>query len=222
VRKSLVLRGFRGIRRIVPWSRAGAAAALFCAWLLPIAAAGEGASSRAVVGQAFDREARSLSGIPVRLVQRTETQELPWKPVIVDQREVARALTDAGGFFSIDLSGVSLSGTLLMRCGDPARWDAVRYATPADRDVTSLVRRDAPTVINCVVDDAPGWAELVREIRRVGGLGTPKGKVLREHGRPPETVTLLDGVEEWRYPDARFRFHGAELVEGPVPPSTNP
>lgn len=205
-----------------PRSGVGALLALLLAAPPGLAASGETPTGRAIVGQAFDREARSLPGLPVRVVQRTETQELPWKPVVVDEREVARAVTDAGGFFSIDLSGVSLSGKLLMRCGDPARWDSVRYAAPTDREVASLVRRDAPTVINCVVEDAPGWAEVVREIRRVGGLGTARGKVLRERGRPPETVTLVDGVEEWRYPGASYRFRGEELLEAPAAAAAKP
>ncbi len=89
-------------------------------------------------------------------------------------------------------------------------------------EVSTRVRRGRAAVFNCIPGDAAGWPELAREINRAGGLKSPRGKVLRTHGLPPETLTLVDGVVEWRYPDSVFRFRGAELVEGPLPAGTKP
>ena len=173
-------------------------------------------------GQAFDRSGASLAGIAVRATLRSETVTLPWKPVEVSERVVASAVSDASGFFTLTLAEADLEGTLLLRCGDPAAWDAIRYAPPAERDVTARVRKGRAAVVNCVLEDAAGWNQLAREINQVGGLRTPRGKVLRARGLPPETVTLVDGVVEWRYPDAAYRFRGAELVEGPLPAGPKP
>ena len=173
-------------------------------------------------GQAFDRSGASLTGIAVRARLRTEKATLPWKPIEVSERVVASAVSDATGFFTLTLADADLEGTLLLRCGDPASWDTIRYAPPAERDVTARVRKGRAAVVNCVLEDAAGWNQLAREINQVGGLRTPRGKVLRSRGLPPETVTLVDGVVEWRYPDAAFRFRGAELVEGPLPAGPKP
>ncbi len=175
-----------------------------------------------IEGQAFDRSGASLPGFAVRLTLRTETASLPWKPVVVTERVVASAVTDAAGFFSLALADADLEGTLLLRCGDPAKWDAIRYAPPVEYEVSSRIRRGRAAVFNCIPGDAAGWPELAREINRAGGLKTPRGKVLRARGLPPETVTLVDGVVEWRYPGAVYRFRGAELVEGPQPAGTRP
>jgi hypothetical protein len=179
-------------------------------------------SKTTIEGQAFDRSGASLAGLAVRVTLRLESATLPWKPIEVSERVVASAVSDASGFFTLALADADLEGTLLLRCGDPAKWDAVRYAPPADYDVTTRIHKGRATVFNCVPRDAAGWPELAREINQVGGLRTPRGKVLRARGLPPETVTLVDGVVEWRYQDATYRFRGAELVEGPVQAGTKP
>jgi hypothetical protein len=185
--------------------------------------AGAPAATKTVLqGQAFDRSGASLSGLAVRATLRVEKASLPWKPIEVNERVVASAVSDAGGFFTLALADADLEGTLLLRCGDPAHWDAIRYAPPLERDVTAQVRKGRSAVVNCVLADAAGWPELAREINQVGGLRTPRGKVLRARGLPPETVTLVDGVVEWRYPDAAYRFRGAELVEAPLPAGSKP
>jgi hypothetical protein len=180
------------------------------------------AARTSIEGQAFDRSGASLPGLAVRLTLRVESVTLPWKPIEVSERVVASAVTDASGFFSLSLADADLEGTLLLRCGDPAKWDTIRYAPPVDHDVTTRVRKGRATVFNCVPGDAAGWPELAREINQVGGLRTPRGKVLRARGLPPETVTLIDGLIEWRYADAVYRFRDAELVEGPVPVGPKP
>lgn len=180
------------------------------------------AARTSIQGQAFDRSGASLAGIAVRATLRSESATLPWKPIEVSERVVASAVSDASGFFTLPLAEADLAGTLLLRCGDPAKWDTIRYAPPAEREVTSRVRKGRAVVVNCVLEDAAGWNQLAREINQVGGLRTPRGKVLRARGLPPETVTLVDGVVEWRYPDAAYRFRGAELVEGPLPAGPKP
>jgi len=180
------------------------------------------AAKTTIEGQAFDRSGASLAGFAVRLTLRVESATLPWKPIEVTERVVASAVTDASGFFTLAIADADLEGTLLLRCGDPAKWDAIRYAPPVEHDVTARVHKGRSTVVNCVPSDAAGWPELAREINQAGGLRTPRGKVLRARGLPPETVTLVDGVVEWRYPDAAFRFRGAELVEGPITAGAKP
>ncbi len=180
------------------------------------------APKTALQGQAFDRSGASLAGLAVRATLRVESASLPWKPVEVSERVVASAVSDASGFFTLAFEDADLEGALLLRCGDPARWDSIRYAPPPELDVTARIRKGRAAVVNCVLADSAGWPELAREINQAGGLRTPRGKVLRARGLPPETVTLVDGVVEWRYPDAAYRFRGPELVEGPLPAGPKP
>lgn len=160
-------------------------------------------------GQVFDRQGMPLPGITVQVVLRTSPSIFQAPR---EEKEVRRATTDSQGFFKLDLGSGTLPGRLVLRCHDPEHWDFVRYTPPPDRDITGRMNPQGRAIANCLVEDAPGWAGLFREIQRAGGPDTEKGKILRRLGMPPEKVALEGGGEEWRYPGAIFVFQGERLT----------
>lgn len=185
--------------------------ALLCA--LAAAAIAPAAAAATIDGQVFDRDGQPLAGITVRVIEQRGGGFLAPKRGAVNEVEVAQATTDRHGFFTIDLGPRSLRGTYVVRSFDPGRWDRLRYGLPLDRDVTEQLEDDGRAIVACPVPDAPGWVELAREIARVGGVETDRGRILRRQGLPPETVAQNDGVTLWRYPGVVYTFRDGALVD---------
>ncbi|UCF67012.1 MAG: hypothetical protein JSV80_14695 [Acidobacteriota bacterium] len=166
-----------------------------------------------IEGQIFDRDAVPLAGVTLRVLTQRSTalDRLTGQPS--DAREVARGVTDDQGFFRIVVDDPPAHTRLWVLCDAKAGWDRVRYALPEPRDVARRLRRDGHAVLALAVEDAPGWPDVAHEIKRSGGVRSPRGSVLRRYGLPPEMVTQIDGREQWRYPEVTFVFDRERLVE---------
>jgi len=192
------------------------AAVLLAASVLPVVAARaaeELASGRVTIeGQVFDANGRPLAGVHVAVFEKGTGSPFDLLRRDLAAREVVSRPTDRHGLFRIDLQLPDASGRLLVRCYDEARWDHLRYDVPGDIDVTPDLRRRGRAIVTCRVDDAPVWRELAHRIERVGGLSSERGRILRAHGLPAETLTASDGSIEWRYDAVSYVFEGETLV----------
>ncbi len=175
---------------------------VFACLLLVVAAIPAAASG--VEGQVFDDEGKPLAGVTVRVVQVPPAPLLPRKggqaPAPV---EIARARTDEGGFFHLDLAGWRPRGKVLLLVGDRGPWDALRYARPEPRDITRELRRRAGATVTVRVADAPGWADLRTAIERAGGTRTTLGRLLRRHGFPRRILADASGRLEYDFGGVR-------------------
>jgi len=197
----------------------GAATAAF----LALAAGASLAWASTIEGQIFDRDGKPLAGAVVRVVESSSGGFFAPANGAGEEREVARVAADRHGFFKFDLGPRTVRGPVLVRCHDEANWDQLRYAAPPDKDVGPALRERARAVVACLVNDAPGWPALSREIARVGGSESDRGRVLRRMGLPPETFVGTDGQIEWRYPGAVYAFRDGILVtSGEKPARTAP
>lgn len=173
-----------------------------------------------VEGQVFDRAGRPLAGVTVLLVLRTPGP-LGLQPAAPREDVLARARSDRQGFFTIEHPLAATRDTVLVRCSGGDGWDRVRYALPADLDVTPSLRERGSAVVAIVVDESAEWAGIARAIDQAGGTATERGRILRTHGLPPETLATADGRTVWRYPSATYFFDAkGTLVEtktGPPP-----
>ncbi|RMF74951.1 MAG: carboxypeptidase regulatory-like domain-containing protein [Acidobacteria bacterium] len=168
--------------------------------------------SATIDGQVFDAEGRPLAGVSVVLVDRAAGLAALARGE--QEIELGRARTDRLGFFRIEADLSESVGRLLVRCVADRHWDVRRYELPVDVDITTPLRERRHAIATLLVRDAPGWRELRRAIVRAGGARTERGRILRTHGLPPETVTSLDGRSVWIYPSARYVFDPAgRLVE---------
>lgn len=199
------------LRLVVPL-----AAILLAGPVVPVHAArdaGEPVTGRVTIeGQVFDAGGRPLAGIRVAVLERGTGSPFDVLRRDLAAREVVRRPTDRAGLFRIDLHVPDVSGRLFVRCYDEESWDHVRYGVPQDVDVTHDLRRRGRAVVTCKVDDSPVWQELAHRIERVGGVATERGRILRAHGLPAETVTKADGFTEWRYDAVSYVFDGETLV----------
>jgi hypothetical protein len=189
---------------------------VFACAFVPILGGGTGAraAAAAIEGQVFDGDGVSLSGVRVVLVHEpaaglfTASDEKPEPSVVADTR------TDEAGFFRLSVPAeLPRGGTLEVRVRPTRQWDHLRYAPPAPMRLDDEARRGGTEIVTIVVEDARAWREIEREIRRVGGADTDRGRLLRRLGLPPEVVARADGRIEWRYPDVTYVFQDAELVE---------
>ncbi len=165
-----------------------------------------------VEGQVFDREGSPLAGIEVTVLERGSGSPLDALRRDLDDRVVIRKKTDAHGLFRVDLNIPKTSGRVVVRCYDREAWDHLRYEPPRDVDVTNDLRRRGHAVVSCAIEDAPAWSELVHQIERAGGAGTPRGKILRAHGIPKEVIATAGGTVEWKYPLVSYVFEQGTLV----------
>ncbi len=160
---------------------------------LPALAAG-------VDGQVFDGEGQPLRGVVVRIVQAPPAPLFPRRDGETPREvEISRATTDSGGFFHLDLGGWVPRGRILLRVGDLGPWDVLRYARPAPRDLTADIRRRGSATVAVRVADAPGWPDLRAALERVGGAGTPLGRLLRRYGFPRTIVADASGRLEYDF-----------------------
>ena len=180
------------------------------------------AGASTIEGQIFDRDGKPLAGAVVRVVESAGGSLFAPAGGAGEEREVARVAADRHGFFLFDLGPRTIRGPILVRCHDEATWDRARYAAPPDKDVGAALRERGRAVVACLVNDAPGWPALSREIARVGGPESDRGRVLRRMGLPPETFVGKDGHIEWRYPGAVYAFRDGILVTASEKPERTP
>lgn len=184
-----------------------------------------GAATAGVIeGQVFDDRGQPLAGVTVSAIERTgggllHRMGVRQKPQV--DVEILRGTTDRHGFFALDTGPRTVHGRVIVRCYDPKTFDAGRYRVPEDRDVTEPLADRGRAIVACRIADAPGRAELEREIERVGGPASPRGRILQRQGRPVEVVSQDDGLVLWRYANAVYVFRDGALVEtrpvAPVP-----
>lgn len=177
---------------------------LHCVWIGLLLGVGSLAQAGMVVeGQMFDTDGNPIAGAPVKIVG--QFGKIPFSNKPPTERELIAGTTDPYGFFALELSDDRGADRMLVRSFEATRWDHVRHAPEPDVDVTRDLRRHGRAIVTLKIDDASGWAELQREWMRVGA-NTARGKILRTHGYPAETIQRSDGGVEWRYPSVRYQF----------------
>jgi hypothetical protein len=168
-----------------------------------------------IEGQVFDDAGAAVAGVPVRLLMTRRLVTLTDLSLRDEFAEGPSTRTDDAGFFRIDLRPDPDFDYYYLRFYDRTGFDAVRYALPADEDVTAAVRAGRPIIVQRRLVDAPNWPAVVRELERVGGSGSARGRILRVLGLPDQVVPRGGGVTEWRYERARVRYliQDGEVVE---------
>lgn len=201
---------FRVLDRCVSTLRPrGVRAALAVAVLVLVTGA---AGAATIEGQVFDTSGEPLGDVDILVVQQRGGSIIPGLDRPTDEKTWARGKTDDKGFFRIDVQLPPRRGRVLVRIA-PDGWDDVRYVRPQDVNVTKPLRRHQWAAANFLVAETEDWPRVVREIRRVGGLDTDRGRVLRRHGLPAEREEAGEGSVVWAYPGVSFVFRDGELVK---------
>lgn len=169
-----------------------------------------------VQGRILSSSGEGMAGWPVQLIATQRYLELSRHTSGGAVSAMARAVTDAGGFYSIDVPRDRHYQFWFLRFVDPAQLDTVKYLPPEDQEITAMVRRGRVAAVETTIRTHPDWPELERRIEGAGGPSTEKGRILRTLGLPEKTVPGAPSgpaaQEEWWYftKGILYMFRGAE------------
>lgn len=170
------------------------------------------ATAATVEGQVFDENARPLGGVVLHLVHE-EKGPLGGLAGSGESRVVATTSTARDGFFRLDVALGEKPGGRYFVKAVAKDWDGLRYALPAQIEVSESLVSSGQALANVLVRDARGWRELAHEIRRAGGVRSERGRILRTHGLPTQILGSTAGTVVWTYPNVSYVFRNGDLVE---------
>jgi len=155
-----------------------------------------------------------VPGNPVRILKTRTVYSLK-APRSQDQGvEEIRALTDAQGKFSIDLTLDPKFKYYYLRFYDPKEFDGVKYRLPIDLDISRSVKLGVPVEATGVLELQPTWPE-VRKLVDEYGAASRRGQIVRALGLPTRRVSGEEGREIWTYEAAGVTYvlEGDKVIE---------
>jgi hypothetical protein len=168
-----------------------------------------GGSTLTVRGSVSDEAGAPVPGHTVRLLKSRSILNLAGMTRSDQQVEEVRASTDEHGFFEIEFPADPQFRYYYLRFYDPLTFDAVRFALPADLDISRKVRERRPIQAEVALKLSPDWPKVKALIDQYGA-GSHCGQILRSLGLPSRRVEQGEGRELWEYDGARTAY----LVEG--------
>jgi len=179
---------------------AGTIAALFLATSGVVGAENEPAPSIEIHGVIRNQAGQPMAGYPVRLLKTKTTLSLLHFSTGSRQVDYARTETDAEGRYEIKVQPDPKFDYFYLRFYDPKTFDPVRYAVPADVDITKKFKTKIELEVDSVIQDHPDWAK-VQALLVEFGESSNRGKILRSLGLPERRQTFSDapGKESWWY-----------------------
>ncbi len=178
-----------------------AGALVACALAVAAAAAAPEPAAEVVIhGTIVDAGGKPLAGYPVRLIKTKTTLNLLHFSTGSQQAEVGRTTTDAEGKFELRVQPDPKFDYFYLRFYDPKTFDPVRYAVPADQNITKTFKSKTEVQADAVIRDHPDWAKVSAMVAEYGP-DSNRGKILRTMGLPERRQTLPDspGRENWWY-----------------------
>jgi len=184
-------------------SRTGQGIALaLVASLLAVAAprAAEPVGEVVIHGTILDAAGKPLSGYPVRLIKTKTTLNLLHFSTGSQQQEYGRTETDAEGRFEMRVLPDPKFDYFYLRFYDPKTFDPVRYAVPADINITKPFKSKGDVQADSVIKDHADWAKVSSLVAEFGATSN-RGKILRSLGLPERRQTFPEspGRENWWY-----------------------
>jgi hypothetical protein len=160
-------------------------------------------------GQVRDTSGQGVSRVPVRVIATRRVVKflkVESKPV---QAELAATLTDATGFYEIQVPRDRDFDDFYLRFYDRQGFDAVKYAVPPDVDITRIIRKGRVEVLDQNLEFAPGW-DAVSRLVGLYGEGSPRGEIVRQLGVPDRTERVAAPAggerETWWYDAAGVAY----------------
>ena len=151
-------------------------------------------------GRIVDAAGQPLAGYPVRLIKTKTTLNLLHFSTGSQQAEVGRTTTDAEGKFELRVQPDPKFDYFYLRFYDPKTFDPVRYAVPADQNITKTFKSKPEVQADAVIRDHPDWAKVSAMVAEYGA-DSNRGKILRSLGLPERRQSLPEsaGRENWWY-----------------------
>jgi hypothetical protein len=173
------------------------------------AGSAHGTDAVVVHGSVSDDKGAPMSGHTVRLLKSRSILNLAGLTRSDQQVEEVRAATDEHGFFEIEFPADPQFRYYYLRFYDPHTFDAVKFALPADLEITRKVRARRPIQASVALKLNPDWPKVKALIDQYGA-GSHCGQILRSLGLPSRRIAEGEGRELWEYDGVRTAY----LVEG--------
>jgi hypothetical protein len=154
-----------------------------------------------VQGRVLDPDGGGVPGLPVRLFKTRRSLSVGRFSSGGQVTEASRTVTDGNGYFEIDVPRDRSYDDFMLRYYDSESFDRVKYAIPADREITKDLRGKGPIIVDLRLGYEPRWKEVQERIRRAGD-DSPMGEILRKMGIPEREQPGVgpDGPRvEWWY-----------------------
>jgi len=173
-----------------------------------------GGGTLTVRGSVSDEAGAPVPGYTVRLLKSRSILNLAGMTRSDQQVEEIRASTDEHGFFEIEFPADPQFRYYYLRFYDPHTFDAVRFALPADLDISRKVRERRPIQAEVALKPNPDWPKVKALIDQYGA-GSHCGQILRSLGLPSRRIEQGEGRELWEYDGARTAYlvEGAKVLE---------
>ena len=185
----------RRSRRLLAWG-----AVIACLAWGPAAAQETGPGTVTIHGTIRNQAGAPMADYPVRLIKTKTTLKLLHFSTGSRQEEVGRAQTDAEGRFELQVTRDPRFDYFYLRFYDPKTFDVVRYAVPADVDITKTFKTKPEVGVDPVIQDHPDWSKVNAMLNDFGAQSN-RGRILRSLGLPERRQTFPDapGREMWWY-----------------------
>jgi len=189
------------VRRTVKVLGWGALAAILA--LGPQAAAQDAAPEQVLIvihGTVRDQAGNPLADYPVRLIKTKTTLRLLHFSTGSRQEEYGRTQTDSQGQYELKAAPDPEFDYFYLRFYDPKTFDPVRYAVPADVNITKTFKTKPDLPVDSVILNHPDWSKVEALLAEFGAESN-RGKILRSLGLPERRQTFPDspGKESWWY-----------------------
>ena len=170
-----------------------------------------------VRGQVTEESGAGVEGIPIRVLATRRVVKFLTIESQPAEKELVSTVSGANGFYELEVPKVRDHDFYFLRFHD-AHFDAVRYSTPPDIEITGWINKRRPVVQDVRLTSAPGW-DAVRRLVDLYGADTTRGKIIRQLGVPERTerTSRLDDLdrETWWYEilGVAYVIEDGEVVE---------
>jgi hypothetical protein len=167
---------------------------------LPAQDGGQPSIEIVIRGTLRNQAGEPMSQYPVRLLKTKTTLSLLHFSTGSRQVEYSRTQTDAQGRYELKVQPDPKFDYFYLRFYDPQTFDPVRFAVPADVDITKRFKTKLDLEVDDVIQDHPDWPK-VQSLLSEFGESSNRGKILRSLGLPERRQTFADspGKESWWY-----------------------
>jgi hypothetical protein len=205
----------------------GMAVAGVLVFLLAGCATVEIRQTRVVTGQITNESGQPVADSPVVVMGRTLDLVTTRMEYQERGRKEVRTTSDGQGRYRLDFVPVTLGNNFYLFFYDKTGFDGVKYRRPEPLDITPLMKRDNDIRINQVLQLAPAWPEVERQMTFYG-RDSEQGRILRKFGLPDKREQVGGGGDSqvwWYYTDGvSYWFTGGKLTKTqkfqPVPAVT--
>jgi hypothetical protein len=175
----------------------------------PAAAAWGKPKEVTVRGRVTEASGEGVAGVPVRVLATRRVVKFLTIESQPAETQVAATTTGPDGFYELTVPKLRDYDFYFLRFYGPDSFDAVKFAVPADVEVTERIQKRRPVVEDVVLGYSVEW-DAVQRLVGLYGADSARGQIVRQLGVPDRTERRAaeDGKERetWWYERAGVAY----------------